>query len=148
MPDKQVVVDWVSTLLEAKEWIELPAQGDSMFPMIREGDRCRFVKVQAEGIRRGDIVLFIQQGRLVAHRYYDCTEVNGQLFYRLKGDANAGFDQPVQSENILGKLELIYKGKLRVRVNQPWGLWWGRVMLRNPWLARLIRRYLSRRVGS
>jgi hypothetical protein len=75
--------------------LELVAQGLSMRPALRPGDR---VRLEARGPRRGEIVLAVAGKRLVLHRVLR-RRAGAWL---LRGDARRGPDGWIPSDDILG----------------------------------------------
>lgn len=127
-------------------FIELPADGNSMFPLIQKGDFCRFISVNLSELTKGDILLFHSKtGQLVAHRFYHKKGSGDNQLYYLKGDTNLGFDQPIPGECIIGKLLFIQKGSKIVDIkNFPFTLWSGLIVYL-PALSGWLRRYLNRK---
>ncbi|NOU97311.1 signal peptidase I [Paenibacillus sp. LMG 31456] len=124
--------------------IELPAEGNSMFPFIHKGDLCKFIPFDDLQLKKGDIFLFhTPTGQLIAHRYYQLKPINNQLYYIFKGDTNLGFDEPVNKEQILGKLIHIRKNKAQIFVTDPQAYVWGKLILTFPVVSGLLRKYLS-----
>lgn len=124
--------------------IELPAEGNSMFPFIHKGDLCRFIPCEDSQLKKGDIVLFhTPAGQLIAHRYYQLKSINNQTHYICKGDSNIGFDDPLSKEQIIGKLIHIRKNKVQVFVTDSQAYVWGKLILTFPVISRLIRKYLN-----
>ncbi|MGQ5396156.1 MULTISPECIES: signal peptidase I [unclassified Paenibacillus] len=124
--------------------IELPAQGNSMFPFIRKGDICRFIPCDASALKKGDIILFhTPTGQLIAHRYYELKPINNQMQYLFKGDTNLGFDMPVSREQIIGKLIQIQKNKRPILVTDWAAYFWGKLILAFPIISYLLRKYLN-----
>jgi signal peptidase I len=125
-------------------FIDLPGDGNSMFPLVRKGDICRFLSVKPSQLFKGDIVLFYSDmGQLVAHRYIHTTKSNGLRFYYLKGDSNLGYDLPVLEEQIIGKLVFIQKKNRKIRINDFSASLWGWLILSFPAISGFIRKYLN-----
>jgi signal peptidase len=84
-------------------------KGESMFPLLREGDLVIIVRVKPEDIDVGDIIVFrTPNGRLVVHRVIDIVEVNGRKYYVTMGDNNRVRDVyypvGVPYDRVIGKL--------------------------------------------
>ncbi len=128
-------------------WLEIPARGTSMFPLIREGDVCHFYLVQEEQIKRGDVLLFYSEsGHLVAHRLMAILEdgENGRR-YVCKGDSNLGRDEPVGFERVLGVLLSIRRNGNRViRPNSRPAVLWSRAVMAVPVISGVLKRFASR----
>lgn len=150
-------------LIREKGELEIPSRGVSMFPLIREGDRCRFVPL-TEAPRLGDILLVAEAGgRLVGHRLVRIAGAGEEVLYICKGDSNVNPDAPAVAGQIIGKLADIRRGRsarsavqadkgmarFSVQADKGMARWWGRLLVRWPGLSRLVRGYLraERRLG-
>ncbi|NLO91284.1 MAG: hypothetical protein GX410_04745 [Elusimicrobia bacterium] len=85
------------------------ADGYSMEPMLRRGDRLVLRRVSAGELRVGDIVLAEIDGRKVCHRVIGLDSTGGSLCLLLRGDAS--FSQPdrVPFQACLGKVSSVIK---------------------------------------
>lgn len=70
----------------------------SMEPELSKDDLI-FVK-ETDNLEIGDVVVFQDSGTLIVHRVVDINE----NFVLTKGDANSGFDAPVEKSSIKGKV--------------------------------------------
>lgn len=137
-------VELLKSTIEKNGWLELPAFGNSMFPLIQEGNFCRFVPFTPSSVKKGDIILYSSHDdQLVAHRFVG--EKNS--LYLLKGDTNLGFDQPVKEKQIVGKLISIQKRHLKITSDHFLAYLWGRLLLRCPVLSWILRKYLNRKIS-
>jgi len=78
----------------------------SMEPAINPGGMVVTRPAEVKGIAAGDIVLFkdLNVEAYVCHRVIDIKEIDGQLFFQTKGDANEYPDSDmVSSQNFIGK---------------------------------------------
>lgn len=75
-------------------------QGNSMFPVLRQGDQGLVKPVVMESLRKGDIVVFNQDGKQVAHRLIRVTGGAHNPIFTTKGDFNHFCDKPF-TENAL-----------------------------------------------
>jgi signal peptidase len=125
--------------------IDLPAEGNSMFPFIQAGDICRFVSCDPLTLKKGDIVLFqTAAGHFVAHRLHRILSAGDQPRYICKGDTNLGTDEPVGQDRILGKLDAIQTNKA-IRKYELVAHVWSKMILTFPLLTPLLRTYLNKR---
>lgn len=121
--------------------IELPASGNSMYPLIKDGDICKFTTCDPSKLTKGDIVLFLScQGKLLAHRFYRVTTVNNLPYFIFKGDTNLATDTPITEEYILAKLKYIKRGKDILSINNLLYLFWGKIIQSLPQLGYWIRK--------
>jgi hypothetical protein len=86
---------------QERAWIK--AQGDSMRPLIAPGAQL-LVEFGASPLRVGEIVLFSQNDRLVAHRLVAWRAGRGWV---AKGDAEAYIDGLLQPSDALGVVRAI-----------------------------------------
>ncbi len=63
---------------------------NSMYPMIKEGDRILVEKVSPKSVRFGDIIVFRRSRKLVIHRILGRRTIRGRLHFLEKGDGNLG----------------------------------------------------------
>jgi signal peptidase I len=132
--------------VQSEGFIDLPAYGNSMFPLIRKGDLCRFTFSYPSKLKKGDIVLYHSvTGQLVAHRLSNAKELHGNPVFILKGDSNLGFDQPVEEQQIIGVLAYIQKGDKRVQMKGFSASFWGWLILSIPILSGLLRSYINKK---
>lgn len=123
-------------------FLELPADGNSMFPFIRKGEVCRFIPFTT--IKRGDVILFYaRDGSLIVHRIVQIQELNHQLVIFPKGDTNLSCDQPIGEERILGKLASIQKKHSQISSSHILLKAWGKLILTFPVLSGILQRYLQ-----
>ena len=127
-------------------WIELPALGCSMFPLIQEGNKCRFHAIPLKAIKKGDILLYRSaRGELIALRFCAIVEENDQLKYLCKGDTNLGHDPLIEEDQILGILYSIQTGAHNLHMTDLRVVLWRKAIIGFPILSRLINRYLARK---
>lgn len=86
---------------------------ESMTGSIEMGDAVLFEKYDNQKIEKGQVIIFNKDNIKVVHRVVDITNVNGQIRYYTKGDANEENDSGyVIDEDIFGvtKIRLMYIG--------------------------------------
>lgn len=130
-------------------WRELIAKGDywfrvtsdSMVPTLLPDDQ---VKVQPLELPSapGEVIVFLQDGKLVVHRCIgDC---------RFRGDAKLIPDPPVPPGDIVGLAVACRRGdrEWQLGTSVPWQTRWARFRLRcqrfDRWLRRLLKGTLHR----
>ena len=127
--------------------IELPAYGTSMSPLIGKGDLCAFVPCEAAALRKGDIVLFLNEAeQLVAHRVVAVArDARGPLLVT-KGDANAAVDPPFRADRLIGKLARVRKrGGRTVAMDGLAARAWAWSVRSIPAASAFARRYAAER---
>ncbi len=144
MHEHNFPVAGIQYVIDKKGWIEVPASGVSMYPLIQAGDICRFIPLNPDQIAKGDIILFLSNdGRLVGHRYHRSFIKERTLHHTFKGDTNFQYDSPVFTSQLIGRLVRINK---RAWYLDPDGLLaksWGRLIFAFPPLPRFCKRWLS-----
>ncbi|WLR49459.1 signal peptidase I [Halobacillus litoralis] len=130
----------IAKVLISKGRIDLPATGTSMYPLIREGDICRFVSLDYENLKKGDILLYqSDHGQLIAHRL---IYKSGDS-YLCKGDSNLGNDDWVYSDQLIGKMLYVSKNHKIFYLNGLLGKTWTWSILTFPSVSKLWRRFLA-----
>ena len=94
----QAAPDLVSEVLRRFGRVRLRVFGGSMSPALQPGDLLEVHHSAADGVRRGDIVLFQRDGRLFAHRAVAVTTAGTVT----RGDAHRHDDPMVPAEDVLG----------------------------------------------
>ena len=87
----------------------LPASGRSMVPAIWPGDCLVVEPAISSNVAPGDIVLFSNAYRFVAHRVVAKNGDADKLRVLTRGDAMATADAPIKSGEILGKVSFIVR---------------------------------------
>jgi signal peptidase I len=107
----------------------IPIKGRSMLPLIQEGDQVLVIHGCAD-VRPGDIVVFRQEGTLVAHRVmriqYD--EMRGEVFVT-RGDNVLHFDPPVNADEIVGRVLAVKRGGQTMSLATPFWRIVGKLMV-------------------
>ncbi|MFC3884799.1 hypothetical protein ACFOU2_15520 [Bacillus songklensis] len=145
MKEQQFPIASIKSLLKKKGWIEIPSSGVSMYPLIKQGDICRFIPLDSKSkLKKSEIILFVcEDGRLIGHRYYRTFVENGVSYYVFKGDTNVFPDPPVEGSQLIGKLVLIKKKKFRINPQGSFSQLWGSIVFAFPLVPRYCKKYLS-----
>lgn len=134
----------LKTLIKKDGWLELPSNGNSMYPLIQQGNLCRFVPYESSILKKGDVILYYSHSdQLIAHRFVSIKKINHQVLFQLKGDTNLGFDQLIEEERILGKLVNIKKSYKTVNPEHRMARLWGKIILSFPAISGILRKYLN-----
>lgn len=140
----QETILFLKVAIEKDGFLELPAHGNSMFPLIKRGDVCRFVPCSPGSLMKGDIILFHNdQGQLIAHRFIEVEANNDVRHYLFKGDTNLGYDQPVTADQLIGRLTFIKKKQQEISTHDATPQLWGKLLLTLPILSGALRKYLN-----
>lgn len=144
MLHEEIRIEVCKRFLELHGWIDIRSRGYSMFPYIREGDSCRFLaleKADRSACRPGDVLLFATgDGRLIGHRLHRVERAEHAYRYRLKGDTNLQYDEPIEDGQILGKLVWIRRGRRIRKASGFFAFVWSWSMVRFPILSWPLRK--------
>ena len=104
----------VWTLAGEKHYI--PITGRSMFPLIRNGDQV-LVAHGCAGIRRGEVIVFRHDGKLIAHRVLRISKNEAGHMFLTKGDNVLQFDPPLRANEIVGRVLAIKRGEQQISLD-------------------------------
>ncbi|MEM1628418.1 MAG: signal peptidase I [Desulfurococcaceae archaeon] len=76
-------------------------KGNSMLPLLREGDIVIIIKANAEEIKPGDIIVYKAGDKLIIHRVIEIRRMSGDLYFVTKGDNNPMSDF-IYFDNLIG----------------------------------------------
>ena len=116
--DSSAFLEVVERLLASGCLVRFRATGSSMHPTIRDGEILHVEGVELTSIRRGDVLLYRQGKRPIAHRvvqiYRDGLAISGFL---LCGDAKTACDAAIEPHQVLGRVSVPGKS-----LERPWAL--------------------------
>ena len=101
---------------QAGERHTIPITGISMSPTIQDGDRVLVAHGPA-GVRRGDVVVFWRDGRLVAHRVLCIQRGDAGLTFVTKGDSASHLDPLVSADEIVGRVLAVERNDRRMSLD-------------------------------
>lgn len=84
-------------------------EGESMSPILKQGDIITIRAISPENIRLGDIVVFATNGTLCAHRLVMKIFRGGRFILITKSDNAFVIDRPFYDKKLLGKVVEIKK---------------------------------------
>ena len=115
--------------------------GWSMLPAIRPGDTLLIEAANDAEVASGEVVLFLREQRLFAHRAVGRNHADLRIITR--GDAIRRADRPLNQAELLGKVTLIWRGGKAIRPPKKLG-----ILDRS--VAALVRRFelAARLVGG
>jgi signal peptidase I len=91
-------------LIEEKGKIYLRLSGFSMFPFLKEGDVALIKKVEITALKIGDVIVFKQGEKMIAHRLFEIVK-NGEHFtITTKGDTSQNNDPIFTEKEYVGKI--------------------------------------------
>ena len=122
---QHLFIDVSIELLRQGKNVRFRAPGLSMHPAIKEGEIITVVPISSLDIKRGDILLYLAGRKVVAHRVVSIKREKGdpstqssrlspQQLFILRGDASATCDDPVEAQQILGKVVSVEKRGRRI----------------------------------
>lgn len=125
MPDIQqksvqdtVVEAMLNVWAQTKEQHYIPIAGCSMLPLIRDGDSV-LITHGCDGVKRGDVVVFRCNGKLVAHRVIgrEFDKGSNSVTFITKGDNVFQYDPPVSETEIVGRVLGIRKADRQIMLD-------------------------------
>ena len=84
--------------------VRFRAEGESMYPTIRDGELITVAAVSTREVVRGDVLLCRHGIRVLAHRVVGVTPCGTARFFELRGDAKASCDAPVGADAVVGRV--------------------------------------------
>ncbi len=119
------MVQTAIALLRSGKPIEIKAQGHSMYPLLKPGTTLLVEPTTPSGCRRGDIVVFESNGKLIAHRIIALNEHS----FVCRGDATQHNDGLLPHEKLLGKVSGRKKQQKTISLTTPRHRLYGRMVL-------------------
>lgn len=110
--------------LQRSGTLVLPAQGISMAPVLKAGDRLVVAPLGPEGPQVGQVVALWHHGHLVAHRIVALRPSPQGLWLLTKGDTRSLADPEVPSSSVLGVVEAYERGGKRHPIPGGWQAQW------------------------
>jgi signal peptidase I len=101
--------DVAAEVLRCSGSLTLQATGLSMLPTIWPGDILTVTPATAAHVECGDIVLFSNSCRFVAHRITEKTGDIENVRMVTQGDAMSAADAPIHENQLLGRISLIVR---------------------------------------
>jgi hypothetical protein len=85
--------------------VRVSTSGPSMFPLIKTGDKITISPGKYFSI--GNLIVFNRAEQMVCHRLVRVFEKGGIKYYQTRGDSLFSLDDPVTSQQILGRVTKI-----------------------------------------
>lgn len=118
----------IFTLLQDGKEVETPVYGLSMFPFLLPGSEVRLAQIDFEDVKRGDVVLFLQNRQLVLHRVI----IAGSHSIQTKGDSLKRKDMPINKGEFIAKVIAYKKREKFISVSSFKFHLWAKIMLLGP----------------
>jgi hypothetical protein len=100
--------------------ISFRAEGQSMYPAIRDGESIVVRPVNTDQIVRGDVLLCRQGDRALAHRVVDLSGVGRERVVRMRGDAKRDCDAPIAASSVIGRVTSVRRGRRTIALAGRW----------------------------
>ena len=100
--------------------IEIPVRGNSMRPMLRDGDRVRLGPVTEVNVRLGDVVLRVEPSGPITHRVVGWWPLRDGWRILTKGDGARRLDPALPPDRLVGRVVALIRGS---DVRQLDGTW-------------------------
>lgn len=100
--------------------ISFRADGQSMYPSIRDGESIIVGPVNTDQIVRGDVLLCRHGDRVLAHRVVHLSGVGPERLLRLRGDAKRGCDTPVVVSSVIGQVTAVRRKGRTIPLSGRW----------------------------
>ncbi len=142
-------LDLSAALLRCGHSVRFHAEGQSMQPTIRAGEAITVAPVMPAQIKRGDIVLYRSARSVTAHRVVrikrnkrstQSSVLSPQSSFILRGDASNTCDEPVEAEQVLGRVVAVERAGRRIALGRRWTRVWGQGRM----CAARLKRWMSR----
>jgi len=98
----------------------IPIIGKSMRPLIQPGDQV-WIKHGYVNVRRGDVIVFLQEEKMVAHRLLRICKDGSKTMVITKGDNTSYLDSPISAHQVIGRVLKIKRGDRWISIDtQVW----------------------------
>jgi len=101
-------------VLRSSGYLNLRVTGWSMLPTIWPGDTLVIGRVCGDDVSEGDIVLFVRNNKLVAHRVIGKGDAPAGSRILTRGDAISRPDSPLSNRDLLGRVSFILRSGRRI----------------------------------
>lgn len=114
------LVELSAEILRSGRAVRFRARGDSMRPLVRDGDVLTVHPADAGSIRLGDLVLITDgHGRALVHRVIRRTAGREGLRFTVQGDRVSRPDGVIPAAQVHGRVTAIERAGVRIDVNRP-----------------------------
>lgn len=131
------------TLVESGASFRVELRGQSMYPMLRDGDVVEVVPVQIGEVEVGDVVFFRFGDRLLAHRVVETVVDDREIHLRTRGDRYLQREPPIGEADLVGLVAVVHrmghKGEYTIRLDQGSSKWLGVLIARSRLVHRSMR---------
>jgi signal peptidase I len=142
----QALVSLVQEGLGERGRLWLRLQGDSMWPTIPAGSLVEVEQVKTPAVRCGDMVVWQQEGSLIAHRVVQRVRAGSGVLLLTKGDNCASADRLMSQEAIVGRISQVKREDGTALVRSSVGYRFEAAFWISRWHARRILGRVTRRL--
>lgn len=129
LPAKAIISTALDIWKDQGKQHRISIAGNSMLPLMRDGDRVMVAHGNA-GVQPGDVIVFWQSERLMVHRVIQIDVAREYSQFLTKGDNVSSFDPPVVVDQIIGRVMAIQRGDREISIDTRWWRMFGY------WVAR------------
>jgi signal peptidase I len=116
MRQTELFLATIDHALTTGRMVRFRAEGESMYPTIRDGDVITVAAVSTHDIVRGDLLLCRHARHVLAHRVVETIQHGAERVFLLKGDAKAACDEPVAADAVIGQVIAVSRDGRVMRV--------------------------------
>ncbi|MCL5289123.1 MAG: signal peptidase I [Acidobacteria bacterium] len=117
--DLRLRAELLADVLRSGGTVVLRVFGGSMWPWLRSGDALFVRREDATHIHLGEVVLFVREGRLFAHRVIRKSSRDGRPVLITKGDALPRADAPLAESELLGRVVRVRRAGREFALDSP-----------------------------
>ena len=118
--DSAAFAELGASLLALNKSLRFRARGQSMHPLVRDGDLLTVEPVDVQSRRRGDLVFYRNpRGEAVVHRLVRRLGQGASASIETKGDGLPESDGLVPAPEIFGRVTAIERNGVRIGMRQP-----------------------------
>ena len=99
-------------LLQKEHYVDVPVYGLSMFPFYLPGDMVRVEKAHPGNLKKGNVIVFTNNGQLVAHRLLKYDAKRGAVL--AKGDGLIKKDRLLSQQHVHAVVIRHYRKKKEI----------------------------------
>jgi signal peptidase I len=116
LPTKTVINTALEIWKEQSKQHRISIVGNSMLPLMRDGDRV-LVAHASDDFHPGDVIVFWQSNVLVVHRVIRIDHTPEQVHFLTKGDNAPNFDPLVGVEQVIGRVLAVQRGNREIPID-------------------------------
>ena len=123
-------LDFSLKLIEEKGKIYLRLSGFSMFPFLKEGDVALIKKVEIHTLKLGDVIVFKQDQKMIAHRLMEINKNGAHYTLTTKGDTSKQNDPLFSEADYVGKIISFNRREKNITITTKFYKLYGKIMVK------------------